>query len=213
MRSIPYRHAGPRILAQQYRNESTLAGNETAAAAAAAEVDPFDKVDLRVGVIERVSRHEAADSLYVLSINLGEKQDEAAVPRTVVSGLVSYYSQEQLTGKRVVMLANMKPRKLRGITSQGMLLAASSAGANGDISVEVIEACMAARAGDPVTLLGSKYLTEPLGKKTPVKRQRIIDAFIDGLSLDSRMVFYRGKQLMAGSEAIATQSLRTGVIG
>ncbi|KAJ1725829.1 G4 quadruplex nucleic acid binding protein [Coemansia erecta] len=200
----------PRIFVQQYRSKGILAGNETATAS---DIDPFDKVDLRVGVIERVGRHEAADSLYVLSIDLGEKQDEAAAPRTVVSGLVSYYSQEQLEGKRVVVLANMKARKLRGITSQGMLLAASSAGANGGISVEVLEACMAARAGDPVTLLGSNDTTESLGKKAPVKRQRMIDAFIEGLSLDSRVVSYRGKQLMAGGEAIATQSLQTGVIG
>ncbi|KAJ2371862.1 G4 quadruplex nucleic acid binding protein, partial [Coemansia sp. RSA 2603] len=199
------------IFAPQYRKECTLAGNEsTGTATEAAEIDPFDKVDLRVGVIERVSHHEAADSLYVLSINLGEKQDEVAAPRTIVSGLVSYYSQEQLEGKRVIVLANMKARKLRGITSQGMLLAASRARANGNISVEVLEACMAARAGDPVTQLGSKDELETLGKKTIVKRQRVIDAFIDGLSLDSRLVSYRGKRLIAGGKEITTDSLETG---
>ncbi|KAI8320944.1 hypothetical protein GQ54DRAFT_245987, partial [Martensiomyces pterosporus] len=116
--------------------------------------DPVDKVDLRVGLIESVEKHPEADMLYVLKVDLGE-QSRAEPPdldnrRTIVSGLVKHYQPEQLLHKKIVVLANMKPRKLRGITSQGMLLAASSSAGSGPAVVEVLEAPADARPGDLV---------------------------------------------------------------
>ncbi|KAJ2312173.1 hypothetical protein IWW52_004922, partial [Coemansia sp. RSA 2704] len=103
--------------------------------------DPADKVDLRVGVINSVTKHPEADKLLLLSVDVGEGAQSTAAERryrTIVSGLADYYSPEQLTGKMIVLFANLKPRKLRGIESQGMLLAASSVGSNGDaVRVEV----------------------------------------------------------------------------
>ncbi|KAJ2365065.1 hypothetical protein H4S02_002007, partial [Coemansia sp. RSA 2611] len=89
--------------------------------------DPADKVDLRVGVINSVTKHPEADKLLLLSVDVGEGAQSTAAERryrTIVSGLADYYSPEQLTGKMIVLFANLKPRKLRGIESQGMLLAA-----------------------------------------------------------------------------------------
>lgn len=81
-------------------------------------IDELDKVKLKVGQIKTVERVEKADRLYKLTVDLGSET------RTIVSGLVKYYKEEELLGKQVVVVANLKPAKLRGIESQGMLLAA-----------------------------------------------------------------------------------------
>lgn len=82
-------------------------------------IDELDKVELKVGQIKEVSRIEKSDKLYKLSVDVGEEQ-----PRTIVSGLVEFYTEEELLGKQVVVVTNLKPAKLRGVESNGMLLAA-----------------------------------------------------------------------------------------
>ncbi len=81
-------------------------------------IDDVDKVELKVAKILTVERVEGANKLYKLTVDLGYEQ------RTVVSGLVPYYKEEELIGKKVILVANLKPAKLRGIESNGMLLAA-----------------------------------------------------------------------------------------
>ena len=81
-------------------------------------IDDFAKVELRVAQIKTVEKVENADKLYKLTIDLGSEQ------RTIVSGIVPYYTQEELLNKKIVVVANLKPAKLRGIVSNGMLLAA-----------------------------------------------------------------------------------------
>ena len=82
-------------------------------------IDELDKVELKVGQIKEVSRIEKSDKLYKLSVDVGEEQ-----PRAIVSGLVEFYTEEELLGKQVVVVTNLKPAKLRGVESNGMLLAA-----------------------------------------------------------------------------------------
>lgn len=77
-------------------------------------------MDIRVGKIVEVSKHPDADALYVEKIDLGE-----AAPRTVVSGLVNFISADELQNRLVAVLCNLKPAKMRGIESQGMVLCAS----------------------------------------------------------------------------------------
>lgn len=81
-------------------------------------IDDVDKVELKVAKILTAERVEGANKLYKLTVDLGCEQ------RTVVSGLVPYYKEEDLIGKKVILVANLKPAKLRGIESNGMLLAA-----------------------------------------------------------------------------------------
>jgi methionyl-tRNA synthetase len=76
-------------------------------------------VDLRAAKIIEIKRHPDAEKLYVETIDLGAER------RTIVSGLVPHYSEEELIGHTVVLVANLKPALLRGVESQGMLLAAS----------------------------------------------------------------------------------------
>lgn len=81
-------------------------------------IDDLEKVELKVGQILEVERIEKADKLYKLTVDLGSEK------RTIVSGLVKYYTPEQLLNKQVVVVVNLKPVTLRGVESQGMLLAA-----------------------------------------------------------------------------------------
>ena len=80
--------------------------------------DEFKKLDIRVALIEDVEKVPKADKLYKLSIDLGTEK------RTLVAGLAEYYNVDDLKGKKIVVLTNLEPRKLKGILSKGMLLAA-----------------------------------------------------------------------------------------
>lgn len=80
--------------------------------------EDFKKLDIRIAVIEMVEKVPKADKLYKLSISLGEEK------RTLVAGLAEQYKIEDLKGKSIAIIANLEPRKLRGIMSEGMLLAA-----------------------------------------------------------------------------------------
>ncbi|MFH1874407.1 MAG: methionine--tRNA ligase [Pseudomonadota bacterium] len=85
------------------------------------EITDFAKVDLRVAEVVQAEKVEGADKLLKLKINLGQEE------RQIVAGIAQHYSPEEMVGKKVVVVANLKPAKLRGIESQGMLLAASDA--------------------------------------------------------------------------------------
>ena len=83
--------------------------------------DEFKKVELKVAEIKSVEDIEGADKLYKLEIDLGDEQ------RTMVAGIKLHYpNKEELIGKKVAVVSNLEPRALRGVTSHGMLLAAST---------------------------------------------------------------------------------------
>ena len=86
-------------------------------------IDDFVKVDLRVGQVLSAERVKGSDKLLHMKIDIGEAQ-----PRTIVGGIAEVYSPEQMVGRKVVIVANLAPRKLKGIESQGMVVAASLEG-------------------------------------------------------------------------------------
>ncbi|MDX1979365.1 MAG: methionine--tRNA ligase [Bryobacteraceae bacterium] len=86
-------------------------------------IDDFGKVDLRVGKVLTAEAVKGADKLLHLSVDIGEAQ-----PRSIVAGIALAYRPDQLIGRKVVIVANLAPRKLRGLTSQGMIVAASLEG-------------------------------------------------------------------------------------
>jgi methionyl-tRNA synthetase len=86
-------------------------------------IDDFSKVDLRVGQVKSAEPVKGADKLLHLKVDIGEPE-----PRTIVAGIALAYKPEDLVGRKVVIVANLAPRKLRGITSQGMIVAASLEG-------------------------------------------------------------------------------------
>jgi methionine--tRNA ligase beta chain len=84
-----------------------------------ATIDDFRKLELRIAQIKEVNDHPNADKLVVLILDLGDRQKQ------VVAGIKNYYSKEELIGRQVVVVDNLDPVILRGVESQGMILAGS----------------------------------------------------------------------------------------
>lgn len=80
--------------------------------------DDFQKVELRIGTVLSCEKHPDADKLYVLKVDIGEE-----APRQILSGMVEFFEADYLKGRQVVVAANLAPRKMRGLESQGMVLA------------------------------------------------------------------------------------------
>lgn len=86
---------------------------------------PFDKLQLRVAKITKVERHPKAEKLYIEHIDFGDEQ------RVIVSGIVPHYTEEELVGKKIIVVTNLEPANLRGVESNGMLLACEENGVVG----------------------------------------------------------------------------------
>ncbi len=84
------------------------------------KIEDFKKLDLRVAEIVSVETHPNADRLWVVRVRIADEE------RTVVAGIKQFYKPEELVGKKVVIVKNLEPATIRGVESQGMLLAASN---------------------------------------------------------------------------------------
>ena len=82
-------------------------------------IDDFAKIELVVGTVEKCEKHPDADKLLISQINIGKEV------RQIVSGIADFYSPEDMIGRKVIVVSNLKPAKLRGVESQGMILAGS----------------------------------------------------------------------------------------
>jgi methionyl-tRNA synthetase len=119
----------PASIARLFDSEENPVPNETPAASAPPdtplpdmswiEIQDFQKVALRIGRVLACEPHPNADKLLVLKVELGE-----ARPRTICAGIRHAFAPEALVGRNVVVVANLKPRMLRGVPSEGMILAA-----------------------------------------------------------------------------------------
>ena len=99
------------------------------------QYDDFAKLDLCIGTVTAASKVEKADKLLKLEVDLGFEK------RTIVSGIAQHFSPESLLNKQVIVVANLAPRKMRGIESQGMILTAEQPDGK-LILVNPDEACM-----------------------------------------------------------------------
>ena len=81
-------------------------------------IDDFAKMEIRVAEVLSCEKHPKADKLLVFKVKMGPEE------RTIVSGIAKWYKPEQLVGKKVLVVANLKPVTLRGVESQGMILSA-----------------------------------------------------------------------------------------
>jgi len=111
------------------------------------EVAPY-RLDIRIGKIVEVSRHPDAEKLYVEKIDVGEPS-----PRTIVSGLVDFVPEEKMLNRLVVVLCNLKPAKMRGVESKGMVLCSSREEPK---EVEPLAVPEGSAPGDRVTVDGEK---------------------------------------------------------
>eukprot|EP00873_Tetraselmis_striata_P020356 jgi/Tetstr1/440620/TSEL_028930.t1 len=175
---------------------------KSAPAGKAAEV-PVDvsRLDLRVGRILKASKHPEADSLYVEEIDVGE-----GAPRTVISGLVKFIPEAEMQGRRVVVLANLKPVNMRGIKSHAMVMCASSADG---ATVELVTPPEGAAIGERVTVEGFPGAAdEQLNPK-----KKVFEAVAPDLASDDACVAtYKGVPFMTSAGPCTVQSVKGGAI-
>jgi methionyl-tRNA synthetase len=153
-----------------------------------------DRVDLRVARIEAIERHPKADKLYVETVTLGPQLGT----RQIVSGLVPHYKPEELLGKNVILVANLAPAKLRGVESNGMLLAAQTA--------DVVEVVFVPQAqpGDRVTVEGTE------AAEAPATVISIDEFFQVPIRVTDYLLTAGGKRLMAAGRPLAATRVESG---
>jgi methionyl-tRNA synthetase len=154
----------PEILFRKLEDKEIQALKQKFTGKAAAIAAPsFADLDLEVGEIISVTKHPEAEKLFIEKVRLGDGE------RQIVSGLVGHYLPEELVGKKVVIVRNLKPARLRGVESQGMLLAAEgrepAPPKEGKSAMEqgVVEALFLEKSGvgDKVMLKGVKSAPKP----------------------------------------------------
>jgi methionyl-tRNA synthetase len=192
---------------QAQRAAASAAAEGSAAPAAAAppaaqEAPPdpalrarfHQKVELTVARVTAVERHPKADTLFIESVDLGTEK------RQIVSGLVGYYAPEELSGRNVVMVTNLKPARLRGVESQGMLLAAQDG-----TQVEVLFADWA-RPGNRVTLQGE---AEPGARRSEIDIEEF--SLVPIRVQDSR-ILVEGAALECAGRPLSTAKVKDGQV-
>lgn len=159
------------------------------------------RVDLRVAKIAKIERHPAAEKLYVETLD-----DGSGAERVIVSGLVPHYAEEELLGKHIILVNNLRPAKLRGVQSAGMLLAVSRKNDDGDEKVEVIEAPWAV----PGTRITLEKTAAPAGEVGEVD----IDTFFD-IPIECRdgAIVVGGEQLQVDGRQLRSTSIENGPVG
>jgi methionyl-tRNA synthetase len=160
-----------------------------------------DQVELRVARIVEIKRHPDAEKLYIETLD-----DGSGTPRTIVSGLVAHYREDELLNRHILVVANLKPAKLRGVLSQGMLLAASEPKPEGGESLEVVFAGNA-QVGERVVLNGRNTDNLSLPQIT------IDQFFAIPLRAEAGQVKVGATQLLAGKQALVTHRVLNGEIG
>lgn len=152
-------------------------------APASDEID-VSKLDIRVGVITKAWEHEEADKLFCEEIDIGEE-----TPRQIASGLREHYKLEDLEGQRVLVLANLKARKLMGFPSHGMVMCASGS----DGTVKFVEPPADAVIGERVMVEG--YDGDPATENQVIKKKMLDTIFPDLKTNASGVATYKGVPL------------------
>ncbi len=123
--------AAAKASAKKKKQEATVAEEVAEETNPTIEFEDFLKVKLKVGQIIEAEKHPNADRLLALKVEVGEER-----PRSIVAGIAAKYDPGTLVGKNIVIVANLKPRKLRGVLSEGMLLAATGSELEGLITTD-----------------------------------------------------------------------------
>ena len=162
-----------------------------------------DYISLKTAKIISVEKHPDADKLFVETIDDGSEGG-----RIILSGLAPYFAPEELVGADIILAENLKPRKMRGIESKGMLLASHYTDADGTERVELV-GMPGAAAGTPVTLEGAEAATPP------VQKPQAIDAelfFAVPFTVEDFRVCAAGKQLLVNGKPLVMKHVKTGMV-
>lgn len=160
------------------------------------EIIDVSRLDMRVGKIVEVSKHPDADALYLEKIDVGE-----AAPRTVVSGLVRFVPIEEMQNRMVIVLCNLKPAKMRGVTSEAMVMCAST-----PEKVEIMSPPAGSVPGDLVTCVGFARNPDPIMNP----KKKIFETVAPDLMVNGDLVgTYKGAALVVEEKgSIKSQSLK-----
>ncbi len=157
-----------------------------------------EKIALKTAKIIKIERHPDAEKLYIETLD-----DGSGTERVIVSGLVPYLTEEELLGKSIIIADNLKPRKMRGVESRGMLLAGDYTDSNGKECVEVLDSSWAS-PGTPVILEGAD---------STVVKPECIDAdtfFAAPMKIIDHLVTINGKKLLIEGKPVRTVHVESG---
>ncbi|MFP4300928.1 MAG: methionine--tRNA ligase [Spirochaetaceae bacterium] len=161
-------------------------------------------IELRAAKIIEVERHPEADKLYIETLD-----DGSGEPRQIVSGLVPHYSEEELLGKTILIVSNLKPAKLRGVKSNGMLLAASDKTPEGEERVEVLFVDHA-EPGERVVLEGDDA---EAAQVEHLSRLKIDEFFEVPIRAEAREIMVGSKRLICAGEPVRSHEVKNGTVG
>mmetsp|Transcript_25228 Transcript_25228/g.39046 ORF Transcript_25228/g.39046 Transcript_25228/m.39046 type:complete len:660 (-) Transcript_25228:121-2100(-) len=154
------------------------------------------KLDIRVGVITKAWEHEEAEKLFCEEIDIGEDE-----PRQIASGLRAHYKVDDLVGQRVLVLSNLKTRKLVGFPSHGMVMCAASADGT---KVEFVEPPEGAAIGERVMIEG--YGGEPATENQIIKKKMLEKIFPDLSTNEAGVATYKGVPFATSSGECVAQN-------
>ncbi len=173
---------------------------EAAPAAAPAADEPLNinGLDLRVGIIRAVKKHDTAEKLYCEEIDVGED-----APRAIASGLVPYYTLEEMQDRRLIVVCNLKPRNLVGFKSHGMVLCASHTSEDGTSKVEFVDPPVNAKPGDRI--IGEGLTAEALSM-SQCDKKKAFEVLAADLKVDNEgNATWKGIKLVtAGANEVCT---------
>jgi aminoacyl tRNA synthase complex-interacting multifunctional protein 1 len=151
------------------------------------------KLEFKVGKIIKAWVHPEADKLYCEEIDVGEE-----TPRLIASGLRKHYTLEEMQGRRVVVVSNLKPKKLAGFASFGMVLCAAGSCENNDEKVEFVEPPEGAVIGEVITYQGLPYPQPWSGAQ--VEKKKIFQACAEGMrTTEERLAAWNGHLFMTSA--------------
>ena len=164
------------------------------------DVESLHALDLRVGVITEVEKHATAEKLYCEKIDIGEPEG----PRNIASGLVPHYTLDQMQGKRLIVVANLKPKKLVGFQSFGMVLCAAKTNEDGSEKVEFVDPPADAPIGARVICDGMEMYDPLTGAQ--VEKQKIFEKVASVLKTNEQTgeAEYKGNKLIVEGEGGGT---------
>ncbi|KAH7464882.1 hypothetical protein KRP22_012701 [Phytophthora ramorum] len=191
-----------KVLSEEEKQKLALAAAAKAKPVKAKPVKPatppFSSLDIRVGEITLVWKHPESDKLYCEEIDIGEEE-----PKQVASGLQAFYSLEEMEKRKVLVLLNLKPAKLGGFKSHGMVLCACD---EAHENVQFVEPPADAVVGERVTI-ASEASGEPLSA-AQMKKQKALEKISPDFLTDAKCVAtYKGEQIMTSAGPCRVKSL------
>ncbi|KAG6965731.1 hypothetical protein JG688_00007061 [Phytophthora aleatoria] len=188
---------------KQKQSEAAAAKAKPAKAKPAKAATPlFASLDIRVGVISKAWKHPESDKLYCEEINIGEEE-----PKQIASGLQAFYSLEEMQNRKVLVLLNLKPAKLGGFKSHGMVLCACD---EAHENVQFVEPPADAKVGERVTIASESG--EPLSA-AQIKKQKVLEKVSpDFVTDESCVATYKGEQIMTSAGPCTVKSLKKAFI-